>query len=67
MEHYRVQIAADGRMVLPASLRQQPHLEGGGLLIVCEDEGRLVLESVDDAVRWDTMAGPAGVAVQVIR
>ncbi len=51
MEHYRVQIAANGRMVLPASLRQQLHVEGGGLLIIREDEGRLVLESVDDAVR----------------
>lgn len=51
MEHYRVQIASNGRMVLPASLRQQLHVEGGGLLIIREDEGRLVLESVDDAVR----------------
>ncbi len=51
MEHYRVQIAANGRMVLPAGLRQQPHVEGGGLLIIREDEGRLILESVDDAVR----------------
>ena len=51
MEHYRVQIAANGRMVLPAGLRQQLHVEGGGLLIIREDEGRLVLESVNDAVR----------------
>lgn len=54
MEHYRVQIAANGRMVLPAGLRQHLHVEGGGLLIIREDEGKLVLESlesVDDAVR----------------
>ena len=51
MEHYRVQIAANGRMVLPAGLRQQLHVEGGGLLIIRQDEGKLVLESVDDAVR----------------
>ncbi len=51
MEHYRVQIAPNGRMVLPAGLRQQLRVEGGGLLIIREDEGRLVLESVDDAVR----------------
>lgn len=51
MEHYRVQIAANGRMVLPVGLRQQLHVEKGGLLIIREDEGRLVLESVDDAVR----------------
>ncbi len=51
MEHYRVQIAPNGRMVLPTGLRQQLHVEGGGLLIIREDEGRLVLESVDDAIR----------------
>jgi len=51
MENYRVQIAANGRMVLPAGLRQQLHVEGGGLLIIREDDGKLVLESVDDAIR----------------
>ena len=51
MEHYRVSISANGRMVLPARLREQLHVEGGGLLIIREDEGRLVLESVDEAVR----------------
>ena len=51
MEHCRVQVAPNGRMVLPAGLRQQLHVEGGGLLSIREDEGRLVLESVDDAVR----------------
>lgn len=51
MEHYRISISANGRMVLPAGLRQQLHVEGGGLLVIREDEGRLVLESVDDAVR----------------
>ncbi len=51
MEHYRVLISANGRMVLPASLRQQLHVEGGGILVIREDEGRLVLESVEDAVR----------------
>ncbi len=51
MEHYRVQIASNGRMVLPAGLRQQLHVEGGGFLIIRKDEGRLVLESMDDAVR----------------
>ena len=51
MEPYRVSISANGRMVLPAGLRQQLHVEGGGLLVIGEDEGRLVLESVDDAVR----------------
>ena len=51
MEHYRVSISANGRMVLPAGLRKQLKVEGGGLLVIRQDEGRLVLESVDDAVR----------------
>lgn len=51
MEHYRVSVSSNGRMVLPARLREQLHIQGGGLLIIREDEGRLVLESVDDAVR----------------
>jgi bifunctional DNA-binding transcriptional regulator/antitoxin component of YhaV-PrlF toxin-antitoxin module len=51
IEHYRVQIAPNGRMVLPISLRQQLQVEGGGLLIIRRDEDRLVLESVNDAVR----------------
>lgn len=38
-------------MVLPARLRERLHVESGGLLIIREDEGRIVLESVDDAVR----------------
>ena len=51
MGHYRVTISANVRTVLPAGLRQQLHVEGGGLLVIREDEGRLVLESVDSAVR----------------
>ena len=51
MEHYRVTISPNGRMVLPAALRRQLHVEGGGLLVIREDEDRLVLESVDSAVR----------------
>ena len=38
-------------MVLPAKLRQQLRVKDGGLLIIREDEGRLVLEGLDDAVR----------------
>lgn len=51
MKHHRVSISANGRMVLPVRLRERLHVEGGGLLIIREEEGRLVLESVDDAVR----------------
>ncbi len=50
MGHYRIVVSGDGRMVLPDGLRQHLHLEEGGLLLVREDDGRLVLESVDDAV-----------------
>jgi AbrB family looped-hinge helix DNA binding protein len=58
MEHCRVSISANGRMVLPAALRQQLHVEAGGLLIIREQDGQLVLESVEDAVRRAT-PGPA--------
>lgn len=51
MEHHRVSVSSNGRMVLPVRLREQLHIRGGGLLIIREEEGRLVLESVDDAVR----------------
>jgi AbrB family looped-hinge helix DNA binding protein len=51
MEHYRISISANGQMVLPSSLRHQLHVEGGGLLIIREQDGQLVLESVGDAVR----------------
>ena len=51
MRHYRVQIAATAGMALPASLREQLNVEGGGLLVIRGNEGRLVLESLDGAVR----------------
>ena len=51
MEHHHVPVSPDGRLVLPASLRQLLHVEDGGQLIIREEEGRLVLESMDDAVR----------------
>lgn len=39
VEHYRIQVASNGDMVLPVVLRQQLHVEGGGLLIIRDDEG----------------------------
>ena len=51
MAHYRIRVAPNGRMVLPIRLRRKLRVEEGGLLIIHEDEGRLVLESVDDAAR----------------
>ena len=50
MELYRVQIASNGRMVLPVGLRRQMHIEGGGLVLIRSEAGRIVLESIDDAV-----------------
>ena len=50
MDHYEIQVAADGAMVLPATLRAQLQIEGGGTLTVRDDNGRLVLGNADDAV-----------------
>ena len=58
MEHHRVQIAPNVRMVLPEDPGQQLDFERGGLLVIRRDGDRPVLGSMDDAVR---------VAVQVIR
>ncbi len=51
MSHHRVQIAPNGRMVLPVSLRRQLHVEAGGLVIIRNEREQVILESVDDAVR----------------
>ena len=51
MQGYRVTIAANGRMVLPAHLRERLNVAEGGMIIIHEEEGRLVIESADDAVR----------------
>ncbi len=65
MEQYRVSISADGRMVLPAGLRQQLRVEGGGTLVIRKDKGRLVLESVDDVVlRAQALVGRYAPAAQ---
>ena len=51
MDTCKIQIASNGRMVLPVALRQRLHVEKGGLLLVRDEDGKLLLESVDDAVR----------------
>ncbi len=51
MGYHRVQIAPNGRMVLPVSLRRQLHVETGGLVIIRKEREQVILESVDDAVR----------------
>lgn len=50
MDRYEIQVADDGAMVLPATLRAQLHIERGGTLTVRDDNGQLVLENADDAV-----------------
>ena len=50
MNHYFIQIAANGRMVLPVALRERLHVQTGGQVVVRSEQGKLMLESVDDAV-----------------
>jgi AbrB family looped-hinge helix DNA binding protein len=50
MDGFHVFMAENGRLVLPAPLRQRLNLSGGGTLVIREEEGRLVLESLDAAL-----------------
>jgi AbrB family looped-hinge helix DNA binding protein len=51
MRDFKVAVAENGRLVLPAAVRRHLNLGRGGMLIIRDDGGRFVLESADDAVR----------------
>ncbi|HKM61332.1 MAG TPA: AbrB/MazE/SpoVT family DNA-binding domain-containing protein [Acidisphaera sp.] len=50
MGHHRIPVSSEGALVLPEELRQQLHLQCGGVLIAHNENGRLVLESAEDRV-----------------
>ena len=50
MEAVQLTVSPDGVLTLPESLRQSLGLEGGGLLLAREEEGRLVLDTVEARV-----------------
>lgn len=51
MQDFKVAVAENGRLVLPAAIRRRLNLTRGGMVIIRDEDGRFVLESADDAVR----------------
>lgn len=50
MGELTISVAENGRVVLPAALRRRLNVLRGGTIVIREEEGRLLLESVDDAI-----------------
>ena len=50
MEDVTVSVAENGRLVLPVSLRRRLNIARGGAVVIREEDGRLLLESLDDAI-----------------
>lgn len=48
---YRVRMGGQGRLVVPVELRDSLGLEPGSVLIARQEDGRLVLERREDALR----------------
>ncbi len=45
-----ISVADNGRIVLPVALRRRLNVVRGGTLVIREEDGRLVLESADEAI-----------------
>ena len=50
MSELTVTVAENGRVVLPLALRRRLNVTRGGTVMIREEDGRLLLESVDDAI-----------------
>ena len=50
MTEIAISVADNGRIVLPVALRRRRNVVRGGTLGSREEEGRLVLESADEAI-----------------
>ena len=50
MSYFQVKVSPQGEMTLPESLRQRLHLQEGGTVLVREDDGSLVLDTIDSRV-----------------
>ena len=50
MDDVTVSVAENGRLVLPVALRRRLNIAKGGALVIREEDGRLLLESLDDAI-----------------
>ena len=50
MSAIAISVADNGRVVLPVALRRRLNVVRGGILVIREEEGRLVLESADEGI-----------------
>ena len=50
MGEIAISVADNGRIVLPVALRRRLNVVRGGTLVIREEEGRLLLESADEAI-----------------
>ena len=50
MNSITVSVAENGGLVLPVALRRRLNIPRGGAVVIREEDGRLVLESMDDAI-----------------
>lgn len=49
--HHHIRLGRQGRVVLPAEVRRRLELEEGQVLLLREEEGRIVLETREAALR----------------
>ena len=50
MADIALSVADNGRVVLPVALRRRLNVVRGGTLVIRDEDGRLVLESADEAI-----------------
>ena len=50
MDEVAVSVAENGRLVMPVELRRRLNIAKGGTIVIREEDGRLLLESLDDAI-----------------
>ena len=50
MDDMTVSVAENGRLVLPVALRRRLNIAKGGTIVIREEDGHLLLESLDDAI-----------------
>ena len=50
MDDMTVSVAENGRLVLPVAVRRRLNIAKGGTIVIRKEDGRLLLESLDDAI-----------------
>ena len=49
----QVTVSAKGQVVIPASIREKLNIKKGSTLLVREEDGRIVLETAEEALKRD--------------